>query len=320
MKIGMIFPGYASQYVGMAKDVYDHSRIMQEYFDQASLCVDINFIKLCFASSDAELSKMAQAYQALFVVSTALYATLAQEGIRPDVVAGYNIGEYAAMHAAQGLSFADGLYLLKKLTLYAQELFDQESFAMLRVKGLSTNELQKVLKEFTQGRVVIAVYEMPHIHIISGPERSVQALMRPLKDIVNVKVEEVPVAFGMHSSLMESVVEKFKIYLEKIDFKDISIPLIANRTGKSITKGSELKEEALTHFTHPILWFASLQEMYDCDLLLFVGPSKELITQAKQLYPNKQLLQVVTMHEIEEAKRIVAEIKEQELKSLSVSE
>jgi [acyl-carrier-protein] S-malonyltransferase len=313
MKIGMIFPGYGSQYVGMAKDVYDTSRIMQEYFDQASLCVDINFIKLCFASSDAELSKMAQAFQALFVVNCSLYATLAQEGIEPDVVAGYNVGEYVAMHASKGLSFADGLYLLKKFTLYAQELLDQNSFAMARIKGLSTVELQKSLKEFTQEKVVIAAYEMPHIHVVSGSEKAVHTLLRALKDNQDAKVEEISPAFGMHSALMAPAVEKFKIYLEKVDFKDTTVPLIANVTGRAIDKGADLKEETIAHFTEPIAWFASLQALYDCDVLLFVGPGKQLLEQAKQLYPHKQMLQVATQHEIEEAKKAIAELKEQEM-------
>ena len=46
MKIAMIFPGYGSQYVGMGKELYDESRIMQEYFEEASNCLNINFRKI----------------------------------------------------------------------------------------------------------------------------------------------------------------------------------------------------------------------------------------------------------------------------------
>lgn len=34
MKIGMLFPGYGSQFVGMAKELYDDSRTIQEYFEK----------------------------------------------------------------------------------------------------------------------------------------------------------------------------------------------------------------------------------------------------------------------------------------------
>ena len=58
MKIMMLFPDYGKQFVGMGKDLYDTSRIVQEYFEEASHCLDENFVKLCFASSEQEIKKM----------------------------------------------------------------------------------------------------------------------------------------------------------------------------------------------------------------------------------------------------------------------
>jgi [acyl-carrier-protein] S-malonyltransferase len=312
MKIGMIFPGYGSQYVGMAKDVYDESRVMQEYFDQASLCVEINFIKLCFASSEAELAKMQQAYSALFAVSSSLYAALLHEGIEPDVVVGYNVGLYAAMHAAKGLSFADGLYVLKKLTQYAQELLEQERLGMARVKGPSTDELILLLKQIAQDQVSIAVYEMPNQHIITGPENSVDLCVQHLKDMPDVKVEEIPAEFGIHGKYMLPAIDKFKIYLEKVDFKDIAIPMISNVTGLPVQEGAELKQEVIQHFTQPVQWLECLKALHTCDVILSVGPGTLLVEMAKQLYPNKQILPVATLADIAEVKKIIAEKKAEE--------
>ena len=318
MKIGMIFPGYGSQYVGMAKDVYDESRVMQEYFDQASLCVDINFIKLCFASSDVELSKMQQAYSALFVVSSSLYAALAHEGIEPDVVAGYNIGQYAAMHAAKGLSFADGLYILKKLTLYAQELLDREAFAMARVKGPSTEELALLLKQIAQDQVTIAAYEMPNQHIIVGSEDAVTGCLQQLKTMPDIKAEEISSAFGLHAKHMQPAIDLFKIYLEKVDFKDIAIPMISNVTGKPMQEGAVLKEEVVQHLTQPMQWLECLKALHTCDIVLSVGPGALLIDMAKQLYPNKLIMSVATLADIEEVKKIIAEKKQENAQTETV--
>ena len=105
MNIALLFPGYGSQYVGMAKDLYDESRTIQEYFEEAGNCLPINFVKLCFASSDTELSRMEHAYSATFLVSCAIHALLKEEGIKADVVAGYNLGEYTALYAATALVF-----------------------------------------------------------------------------------------------------------------------------------------------------------------------------------------------------------------------
>ena len=309
MKIGMIFPGYGSQYVGMAKDVYDASRAMQEYFDQASLCVDINFIKLCFASSDVELAKMQQAYSALFIVSSSLYATLAHEGIEPDVVTGYNIGLYAAMHAAKGLSFADGLYVLKKLTLFAQELLDRESYGMLRIKGPSTEELTLLLKQIAQDQLSIAVYELPNQHIIVGSEQVVDNSLQQLKALPDIKIEEISSAFGLHAAYMQPAIDAFKIYLEKVDFKDIAIPMISNVSGEYVHEGTQLKEEVIQHLTQPVQWLECLRALHTCDIILSVGPGTDLVDMAKQLYPHKVVMGISSLADIEMIKKIIEEKK-----------
>ena len=76
MKCALIFPGYSSQYVGMGKELYDEYRIVQEYFEEASNCSNINFVKLCFASSDIELAKLTNAYMALFLIGSSVFALL----------------------------------------------------------------------------------------------------------------------------------------------------------------------------------------------------------------------------------------------------
>src|SRR5437016_3408870 len=103
MKIGMLFPGYGSQFVGMGKELYDNSRIIQEYYEEASNCLNVNFVKLCFASSDAELSKLTSAYPALFLASTATAAFIKEIGINIDLIAGHGLGEYSALCTAGGL-------------------------------------------------------------------------------------------------------------------------------------------------------------------------------------------------------------------------
>ena len=81
-------------------------------------------LNLCFASSDAELSKLANAYTSLFLIGASVYAVLKEHGIQPDIVAGYNNGESAALFAAGCFTFPDGLYLLNKFCSFYQEVVD----------------------------------------------------------------------------------------------------------------------------------------------------------------------------------------------------
>jgi len=56
-------------------------------------------------------------------VKLVLYALLKEQGIKPDVVAGYGIGQYTAIYVASGLSFPDALYVLKKYSEFYEEVY-----------------------------------------------------------------------------------------------------------------------------------------------------------------------------------------------------
>lgn len=305
MKIGMIFPGYSSQFVGMGKELYDESRVMQEYFEQASHCLDTNFVKLCFASSDSELAKMHNAYPSLFLVSSAIAALLKENGIKPDVVAGYGIGQYAAMHTINGLTFADGLYLLSKFSLFVDELIAKDSYAVARIKGCSYEELLEIIKTCPLGSVHTSSFEMPNQHLISGDREAVIACMQQAKEIKKVKVEELPIEYGLHSTVMFPVVEQFEVYFEKVDFKDVEIPAIANSSATLLTTGKQLRQELLDAEIKPILWFKTMQALHNCDLLCIVGPGNMTQDMFKQLYPNKEIIMVHKPSDLELVKKLI---------------
>src|SRR3990167_4065071 len=94
--VGVMFPGYCEQFVGMGKKLYDESRAVQDLFEQASMCLDINFVQLCFAGSDNNILGIDKGYLSLLLLEASIYAELERAGLRTDFIAGYGIGEYAA--------------------------------------------------------------------------------------------------------------------------------------------------------------------------------------------------------------------------------
>jgi [acyl-carrier-protein] S-malonyltransferase len=305
MKIALLFPGYGSQFVGMGKELYDEYRIVQEYFEEASNCLNSNFVKLCFASSDVELSKMVHAYTSLFLVGCATYAVLKEQGIEPDVVAGYNNGESAALFAAGCFSLPDGLYLLNKFCSFYQEIVDEMEVDAMHITGIATAQLESACKKISddKNKIFIAIYNSPTDHIVAGNRVS----LGQLQDVIDGsgQTEYVGVEIGLHSSLMNSVVDLFKNYLEKVDFKDLKIPLLSCIDGAMITMGADTKERFISHINSPLEFNQVIRALAEYDCIIVASPGDDLCEMVQQQYPEKIVVSIAKKADIDTLKEII---------------
>jgi len=306
MKIAALFPGYGSQFVGMGKDLYDEYRLIQEHFEVAANCLDINFVKLCFASSDLEIAKMSNAYPALFLVSSSIFDLIRQEGIEVDLVAGYNIGQYAAMHAAGSLSLPDGLYVLAKYAESYQELLDSDEFSFYRIEGMRAKQLEQLCKKFSVGQFVvgISVYERTDHHIIAGHARAVDQVCQEVMDLEGT-TEIIGPEDGLHSPLMMPIVDAFTLYRAKVDFKDGTIPLMCGTDMGIIKKGNDLLECATSWISQPVHWAQIMEKLSSYDLLIEIGPGTQLRAMIEPIYPDKKIISVNNRSDINELKTIL---------------
>ncbi len=303
MKVAALFPGYGSQFVGMAKELYDDSRLVQEHFEQASNCLDINFVKLCFASSDIELARMNNAYTALFLVSSSIFDLIKQEGVEADVVAGYSCGQYSALHAAGSLSLPDGLYLLNKYVTMYEALIDKGEFGFAKVFNISSEQLEYLCKKYNKEKtpVGISIYDSPMEHVIAGDAKTVEQVCHDAVDLEGT-TEIIGYELGLHSSLMDEIESSFKMYLEKVDFKDGEASLLCSSDAKKIRVGKDLQQCAISWITKPILWSQTVDKLKEYDLLIAIGPGMQLHDMLKQRYPEKQVVAVNNISDIEKLK------------------
>lgn len=303
MKIGFLFPGYGAQYVGMGKDLYDQSRTLQEFFEEASACLDLNFIKLCFASSDAEISQPMQAYLSLFLVQSALAELLKKAGVEPELIAGYGIGQFAGIFTAKGFSFPDGLYALKKYAQFYEEVMDDINGMVLRVTGLVKDDLVKKIEEQNAKTIVLAAENNDREFIVSGIADEMLTFKDELKAMKSVKVADINPAFGFHSHLMDPVVEQMSLYLGKVDFKDLKTPVVNNFSAQQMTSADHVKKAVVSQLFSPIKWENMLEHFSDFDTIIVVGPNKELIANVEKKYPEKDVVSFAQKDDLAEVKK-----------------
>ena len=309
MKVAMVFPGFNSQFVGMGKELYDEHRIIQEYFEQASSCLDINFIKLCFASSDAEISTIRHAYTSLFLVSSSIAALVKQEGIVFDVVAGYNQGDYAALFAADGIGLADGLYLLNKYAVFYQKLLDEREFSAISIRGLDAKQVEDICFKAganQESKVFVAIYETETKQVVAGDTDAVERVRDLIVELYNDKKIDISganLAVGLHSPLMDPVIDQFEIYLEKVDFHDLSVPMIESVNGTIIEQGKRVREHVISRINSPVVWTRVMQQLSQYDAIIEVGPGSVLTKMICKQYPDKMVFTINKQADLDALKK-----------------
>lgn len=300
MKIVFIFPGYGAQFVGMAKDLYDESRIMQEYFEEASHCLSTNVVKLCFASSEAKLARIPEATTSLFLISSALVSMLRSNGIDPDCVVGYNTGDYAALYAAQAITFSDGLYLLSKYANKYQSFVEKTDFIVSCIDGFEVEKVEQVCQEISKDNdlVYIAVVLNKSRVYIAGSNKAV-AMVGEKLNIAKVNSCKSPgVGVGLHSPIMKRVQDEFKGYLEKVGFKKPAA-LYINAQANILTTQDQLYNYVIERVCMPINWHATMQTLSAYDCIVQIGPGELLMQLVKEQYSDKMVFRVSTKAEFD---------------------
>lgn len=303
-KIAMIFPGQGAQYLGMGKELYDSHRVVQEYFEEASSCLENNFVRLCFASSEKELRETINAQTAIFLLSSSIFMLLKEKyGITPDIVAGHSSGEYAAIFAAGGMSFPDALYLLKKRAQFMDEATKTYQGSMMAVLGLSFEQLQEICRRYDNPKTITDVAEIVNYNsstqlVVSGTLHALEQVSCDVKSLGG-KVIMLNVAGAFHSRLMQEAEKQFGLYMVKVDFKDLSIPLINNVEAKIVTTNEGIKKSLQYQISSPVLWWPSMQQLEGCDVIIEVGPNQLYSKMLKREWPDKEIISINSLADIE---------------------
>lgn len=304
MKIGMIFPGQGSQYVGMAKEFYDKERIVQEYFEQASNCLNQNFVKLCFASSEKELIETVNTQTSIFLVSCAIYSLLKEKyGCSATLVAGHSLGEYSAVFAAGGINFPDGLYLLKKRAQFMEEATLAIPGGMLAVLNFPPEKLDAIVKKYDnpeslQQVVQIVNYNSPRQLVVSGTLNELALVAQAVEDAGGRSIM-LKVAGAFHSRLMAAAQSTFGLYMEKVDFHTLSIPLVNNIAAVEITSASDVRTSLIEQMSSPVLWWQAMDHFKNCDVIVEIGPESKLSGLLMREWKNKKIMSINNHRDID---------------------
>lgn len=299
-KRAFLFPGQGSQYVGMAKDVYENSVEAKEMIRMADGVLGVNLSEIMFNGPEEVLKQTEFTQPAIFLHSVVLASLL--RTLDCQAAAGHSLGEYSALVSAGAIQFLDAVKLVRARGVAMQKSGIENPGTMAAIVGMDADKLENICAEASvEGIVQCANFNSPGQIVISGSVEGVRKAMQIAKANGAKLVKELVVSGAFHSPLMQSAKDSLYLELEISNIYDAKFPVYANVSALPVQKKDEIKKLLFEQVTSPVRWEETIKNMINdgFDEFVEIGPGKVLQGLVKRINPDAVCFGIDKFNEVE---------------------
>ncbi|KAK4191184.1 hypothetical protein QBC35DRAFT_448468 [Podospora australis] len=235
-KVAFMFTGQGSHYAALGKEFYDHYSVFRSNIDEFDHIAQIHgfpsFVSL-INGSEPDVSKLSPAVVQLGLASfeMALARLWVSWGIKPAVVLGHSLGEYAALEVAGVISASDAIYLVGARAQLLAGKCTAGTHAMLATMG-SVETVMDALGAKADG-VNVACINGPRETVLSGESNQMTEIAQHLTG-AGFKCTQLRVPFAFHSAQVDPILDEFEQLARSVQFNAPKVPIISPLLGKML--------------------------------------------------------------------------------------
>jgi [acyl-carrier-protein] S-malonyltransferase len=278
MKTAFIFPAFVSEYIGTEMKVLDSlSSHFQKYLLAASKITGDDFSSFALentAFTEDELRSQLISY----IFSCSLSDVLFHRGLKPDILAGYSMGLYAALYAGGVIDFGSGIRLIKEAFHISKSVINGIDSGMGSIIGLSLSEIEDIIKTNAL-KAEIANTNSIHSHLVTGETIAVKQLLDISRETGALNVSLLNVKIPYHSRLLASTQKQFQQFiLDEIELNKPKYIIISSIDQRLLNSSREISRELTNNLFQRINWMDSFEQMLQHGVSRFVecGAGKSL--------------------------------------------
>jgi [acyl-carrier-protein] S-malonyltransferase len=299
-KIAFMFPGQGSMEAGMGRDVAVAVPEAMAVYDEGTLASGMDLKDLCFERPVEDLVDTEVQQPALVATSLAFDAALRARGIRPDVVVGHSVGEFAALGSAGNLSVKDAIALVRERGAAMAEAARVHPGSMAAILGLADEAVESLCKKISN--VWPANYNCPGQLVISGETVSVEEACVEAEREGARRAIKLRVSGAFHTPLVARAAERLRPAIERVHIADSRAAFMSTVTAK-VEDAQHYRGLLVDQLTAPVKFTQAARELINQGVTTFVevGPGNVLSGLLKRIDRSVRTFSVNDLESLDEA-------------------
>ena len=271
-KIAFVFSGQGAQYTGMGRELYETSPAAREVLNNAEK-IRPGTIEQCFTGSSEELLRTENTQPCIYCVDLAAAEALKEAGVSADMLAGFSLGEVAALTFSGAFTQETGFKLVCTRAELMQKASENITAGMAAVLKLSDDDVVKLCSDFEN--VYPVNYNCDGQVVVAGLKDQLEPFMLSVKE-AGGRAMPLKVSGGFHSPFMQGAASVFADVLAAVQISDPGLPLYSNYAAKPYD--GIIRELLTKQICNPVLWRQTVENMIEAgaDTFIEVGPGKTL--------------------------------------------